>query len=111
MGVKCLPNNGTLTYKKMKMWIKEVTIDNPYILQQDGAPAYYSHLVQFFINENIGILRSNDFLPPNSHDLDPLDYYICSAGRIDTKKPRHHIIASLQKAIQALFRKLHVGTS
>jgi hypothetical protein len=92
--------------KKMKLWIKEVTVGKPYIFQQDGAPAYYSHLVQICLDDNMGIFRSNDFWPPNSPDLNPLDYYICSVVRRDTNKSRHPNIASLQKAIQAIFMKL-----
>jgi hypothetical protein len=52
------------------------------------------------------VFRSNDFWPPNSIDLNPLDYYICSIVEKDTNKSRHPNIASLQKAIQAISRKL-----
>jgi transposase len=54
----------------------------------------------------MGIFRSNYFWPPNSPDLNPLDYYICSVVRRDNNKSRHPNIASLQKAVQAIFMKL-----
>jgi transposase len=54
----------------------------------------------------MGIFRSSDFWPPNSPDLNPLDYYICIVVRKDTNKSRYPNIESLQKAIQAIFMKL-----
>jgi hypothetical protein len=92
--------------KKVKPWIKKVTVGKPYIFQQGGAPAYYSHLVQICFDDNMDIFRSNDFWPPNCPDLNPLDYYICSIVRRDTNKSRHPNIVSLQKAIQVMFMKL-----
>jgi len=78
----------------------------PYIFQQDGAPAHTSHLVQNWLSDNIDMFWSKDFWPPNSPDLNPLDYYVWGVVERDSNKAKHPNVASLQAAIEAAFIKM-----
>jgi hypothetical protein len=68
-------------------------------LQQDGAPSHRSaHTVAFLQAENINFIEP-DMWPPNSPDLNPVDYAIWGAlqQRVYTHKPRN--VEELQQAI------------
>lgn len=47
-----------------------------FIFQQDGARAHTANTTIQFLNENVPELISPDFWPPNSPDLNPVDYFI-----------------------------------
>ena len=49
---------------------------NTFIFQQDGAPAHTSRLAQEWIEENSPDFINKDEWPPNSPDLNPLDYHV-----------------------------------
>jgi len=90
----------------VKSWMEDVAAGRPYIFQQDGAPAHTSHLVQNWLSDNIDMFWSKDFWPPNSPDLNPLDYYVWGVVERDSNKARHPNVASLQAAIEAAFIKM-----
>jgi len=90
----------------VKPWMEDVAAGRPYIFQQDGAPAHTSHLVQNWLSDNIDMFWSKDFWPPNSPDLNPLDYYVWGVVERDSNKARHPNVASLQAAIEAAFIKM-----
>jgi hypothetical protein len=50
-----------------------------FIFQQDGAPAHAARLTQEWIREHCPEFISKDEWPPNSPDLNPLDYHIWGA--------------------------------
>ena len=52
---------------------------NTFIFQQDGAPAHTSRLAQEWIEENSPDFINKDEWPPNSPDLNPLDYHVWGA--------------------------------
>ena len=87
----------------VKPWIDTVTSGRPYVFQQDGAPAHTSHLVQNWLSDNVDMFWSKEFWPPNSPDLNPLDYYVWSVIERVTNKSKHLNVASLQAAIEAAF--------
>ena len=61
---------------KVKPWIETVTSGSPYVFQQDSAPAHTAVRTQKWCQENLHMVWSKDFWPPNSPDLNPMDYYV-----------------------------------
>ena len=65
--------------------------NNNFIFQQDGAPAHTSRLAQEWLEQNTPDFIKKDEWPPNSPDLNPLDFHIWGAMlekyRADIPKP------------------------
>src|SRR6218665_1549186 len=53
--------------------------DDNYVFQQDGAPSHQCRLAQQFLQANTPDFIHSDVWPPNSPDLNPLDYYVWNA--------------------------------
>jgi len=87
----------------VKPWMETVSSGKPYVFQQDGAPAHTSHLVQNWLSDNVDMFWSKEFWPPDSPDLNPLDFYVWSVVERVTNKSRHPNVASLRVAIEATF--------
>ena len=51
-------------------------MQNDFVFQQDGAPAYAEHQTQDWLAKNCADFISKDQWPPNSPDLNPLDYCV-----------------------------------
>jgi len=79
----------------VKSWMET---GRPYVFMQDGALAHTSHLIQNWLSDNIDMFWSKEFWPPNSPDLNSLDYYVCSVERV-TNKSRHPNVTSLRGEI------------
>jgi len=47
-----------------------------YIFQEDGAPAHTARAMQNWLQTNCPDFIAKDEWPPNSPDLNPLDYYV-----------------------------------
>jgi len=90
----------------VKPWMVTVVSGRQYVFQQDGAPAHTSHLVQNWLSDNVDMFWSKEFWPPNSPDLNPLDYYVWSVVERVTNKTRHPNVASLRTAIEAAFTNM-----
>lgn len=59
------------------------------------------------VSNNLNMFCSKEFWPPNSPDLNPLDYYVWSViGRVYNKS-KHLNVASFQTAIEAAFANLN----
>lgn len=91
----------------VKPWMETVASGRPYLFQQDGAPAHTSHLVQNWLTDNVDMFWSKDFWPPNSPDLNPLDYYVWGVIERQTNKCRHPNTNSLRAAIESEFTTLN----
>lgn len=50
--------------------------DEPWVFQQDGAPAHRANKVQQWLRENVPDFLNKDEWPPSSPDLNPLDYFV-----------------------------------
>ncbi|XP_076626017.1 uncharacterized protein LOC143344146 [Colletes latitarsis] len=87
----------------IKPWMETMASGRPYVFQQDGAPAHTSHLVKNWLSDNVDMFWSKDFWPPNSPDLNPLDYYVWGVIERHTNKCRHPNINSLRAAIESEF--------
>ncbi|XP_011863807.1 PREDICTED: uncharacterized protein LOC105559817 [Vollenhovia emeryi] len=85
----------------VKPWMETVACRRSYIFQQDGVPAHTSHLVQNWLSDNIDMFWSKDFWPPDSPDLNPLDYYVWGVVERQANKSRHPNVNSLRAAIEA----------
>ena len=64
--------------------------ERKFVFQQDGAPAHTSAKSQTWCERNFGRFIRKTEWPPNSPDLNPLDYYYWDAvvTRIETKNLR-----------------------
>ena len=60
--------------------------NNNFIFQQDGAPAHTSRLAQEWLQENSPYFITKDEWPPNSPDLNPLDFHVWGAMMRNIKK-------------------------
>ena len=90
----------------VKPWKDKVAAGTPYVFQQDGEPAHNSNLVQAWLASNVSMFWSKEFWPPNSPDLNPLDYYVWSVVERDSNKQRHANTDSLSKAVKKAFKNL-----
>ncbi len=62
---------------KVKPWIKNTYgLEANYVLMQDGAPCHTSKKTQKWLEDNNIKFWSNDIWPPNSPNLNPLDYSV-----------------------------------
>src|ERR1051325_6217277 len=57
----------------------ESLLPNNFIFQQDGAPAHSSRLAQEWIGQRSPEFVKKDEWPPNSPDLNPIDYQVWGA--------------------------------
>lgn len=90
----------------VKPWMDRVTDGKPYVFQQDGAPAHTSKIVQEWLSSNVSMFWTKEFWPPNSPDLNLLDYYVWSAVESTSNEHRHPNIDFLSIAIRRAFRML-----
>jgi hypothetical protein len=81
----------------------QTTLPNGFIFQQDGAPAHSSKLAQEWLKQNSPDFIAKDDWPPNSPDLNPLDYHVWGAMlakyQAHTPKPKNktELKATLQQ--------------
>ena len=54
----------------------ESLLPNNFVFQQDEAPAHSSHLAQEWIEQHSPEFIKKDEWPPNSPDLNSLDYHV-----------------------------------
>ena len=75
-----------------------------FICQQDGTPAHMAKLAQDWIATNC----SKSEWPPNSPDLNPLDYHVWGAmlERYKSFQPKPENIDELKKVLQLIWDQL-----
>ena len=83
----------------------ESLLPNNFTFQQDGAPAHSSRLAQEWIDQHSPEFVKKDEWPPNSPDLNPLDYHVWGAMleryKVFTPKPTNK--AELMTALEAIW--------
>jgi hypothetical protein len=57
----------------------DALLKETFIFQQDGAPAHSARLAQDWLQQNTPEFINKDEWPPNSPDLNPLDYHVWGA--------------------------------
>jgi len=79
-----------------------------FIFQQDGTPARTAKLAQDWIATNSSEFIGKDELPPNSPDLNPLDYHVWGDMLECYKsfKPKPENIDELKKVLQLIWDQL-----
>ena len=81
---------------------------NDFIFQQDGAPAHTSRLAQDWLAQHCPDFIKKDEWPPNSPDLNPLDFHVWGAMlekyQAYTPKPKNK--AELKTVLQAIWDEL-----
>ena len=86
----------------------ESVLPSGFIFQQDGAPAHTAKLAQDFIATNCSEFIGKDEWPPNSPDLNPLDYHVWGAmlERYKTFHPKPKNIDELKNVLQVIWDQL-----
>ena len=79
-----------------------------FIFQQDGAPAHSSHQAQDWIESHNPAFIPKDQWPPNSPDLNPLDYHVWGAMLDEYQKhtPKPTSKAELKVVLQTIWDNL-----
>ena len=85
---------------------------NQFILQQDGAPAHGAKLAQVWLTSHCPDFIDKDSWPPNSPDMNPLDYAVWGAmletyNKLTTK-PKN--IPELKNTLQIIWNDLPLET-
>eukprot|EP00298_Acanthocystis_sp_HF-20_P028672 c7473_g1_i1.p1 GENE.c7473_g1_i1~~c7473_g1_i1.p1 ORF type:complete len:354 (+),score=38.39 c7473_g1_i1:160-1221(+) len=74
--------------------------------QQDSAPAHKSKVVQKWLTENIPSFVHHNEWPPNSPDLNPMDFYVWSRLEEMVNTKRFNSVDSLKTALQRAWKKM-----
>ena len=87
-------------------------LGNQFILQQDGAPAHGAKLAQDWLTSHCPDFIDKDSWPPNSPDMNPLDYAVWGAmletyNKLTTK-PKN--IPELKNKLQIIWNDLPLET-
>jgi len=83
-----------------------------YIFQQDGAPAHATHATQNWLQTNCPDFIAKDLWPPNSPDLNPLDYHVWGGAMLEAYHKRHpkpKTLAELKEVLQVIWDSLPQG--
>lgn len=86
-------------------------LPNGFIFQQDGAPAHTAGITQTWLHANCPDFITKDQWPPNSPDLNPLDYHVWGAmlEAYHKLQPKPKTIAELKEAVQVIWNNLPQG--
>ena len=90
----------------VKPWITRVANGRPYVWQQDSASATPLGKVKKWLLANFCNYTSPNVWPPNSTDLNPMDYYVWGAVEKDTNCCASTTKAQLVDRIKAVFETL-----
>ena len=76
-----------------------------FVFQQDGAPAHSACQAQEWLEQNCPDFIKKDEWPPNSPDLNPLDYFVWSAmlQSYERFSPKPATVAELKTVLQAIW--------
>jgi hypothetical protein len=83
-------------------------LGNDYIFQQDGAPAHTACLSQDWLAANSSDFIGKDEWPPNSPDINPLDYCVWGVmlAAYQKHKPKPTTKAQLRDVLQEIWDNL-----
>ena len=96
--------------KGLGSWVKDAFGEDVWTFQQDSAPSHSSTITQNWCKDNLPNFISKDEWPPNSPDLNPMDFSIwAELSRKACAKP-HSGIPALKRALKEAWRSLSVET-
>lgn len=83
-------------------------LGDDFIFQQDGAPAHGAKVTQEWLGQNCPDFIDKNCWPPNSPDLNPLDYHVWGAMLEEFKKlnPKPQNLPDLKVALQTIWDNL-----
>ena len=76
------------------------------MFQQDSVTAHKARVTQKWMSANLHSHITPELWPPNSPDLNPLDYYVWGVVERDTNKHPHNNIDSMKSAIKQMMVKM-----
>lgn len=79
---------------------------NHFIFQQDGAPAHRSRQTVAFLNVNVPEFIEPDNWPPNSPDLNPVDYSIWGALQQLVYRQKIHDLVHLKEVLTSYWEQV-----
>ena len=93
---------------KVLPWIKKIAKKRNYryVFQQDGAPAHTSKIIQSWMSSNMNFWKK-DFWPPQSLDLNPLDYSIWAYIQSKACKTRHTNTEELKRSVNRAWTQMN----
>ena len=82
----------------------KVQLRSNFIFQQDGAPAHAAQQTQDFLQRYTPDFIIKDEWPPNSPDLNPLDYYVWGdmLERYNSLSPKPTDVEQLKQVLQTM---------
>ena len=90
----------------VKPWITRVANGLPFVRQQDSAPCHTSGKSQQWLSANYYDCTSPNVRPPNSPDLNPMDYYVRGTVEKDANHRASTTKVQLIDRIKAAFETL-----
>lgn len=84
---------------KVVPWMDDIAQGQSYTFQQDGAPAHSAGNTQMFLGAHVPDFWGKEVWPPNSPDLNPLDYFMWSEIQREVCRDAHSDIDSLKSKI------------
>ena len=91
---------------KVKPWIQANYRGQKYVFQQDGAPAHTSRKTQEWLATNLDAFWTKDMWPPQSPDLNPLDYSIWATVEDSACNKPHSSVAALERSIRKCWTQM-----
>ena len=87
-------------------WIRKVAAGRPYVRQQDSAICHTSRKMQLWLSDNFVDFFPPDVWPPNSPDLNPMDFFVWGAIEKCTNKipckTKDKLIKRIKKEFKAM---------
>ncbi len=80
-------------------WAKQHFGNRPWTLQQDSAPSHKAKMTQTWCRENLPGFIDAELWPPNSPDLNPLDYSVWSILEAKACAKPHKSLESLKRSL------------
>ena len=80
-------------------WLRKAYPKGNYVVQQDGAPGHTAKTVQEFLAKYFAMFWPKDMWPPQSPDLNPLDYGIWGIMDKNARATSHPNLASLKASV------------
>ena len=107
---KGLKVNTTEYLKVLEMyvlpWIHKVAGGRPFVWQQDSAPCHTARKTQAWMSNNFFDFVSPDVWPPNSPDLNPMDFFVWGAVERNTNKTpcntKDELVSRIKKEFKAM---------
>jgi hypothetical protein len=90
---------------KVLPWVRKITKKADFVFQQDGAPAHTAKTVQEWLGANMKFWPK-DFWPPQSPDLNPLDYSVWAHVEGKACKVRHSNVHELKSSVNRVWASM-----